>query len=145
MKMDYEIIVKGVFLEELSLKKEMYSLKKSEVSDSGSKKKLHQTIRISSNILRNKENASEIKYITQVNFIVKGHFEITALMNSFLQFKKLEELELSDSEIRDQLNFHIWPYVTEQIQNLIGRTKNYRGMIVPPYEIVRKQMRSKDE
>lgn len=143
--MNYEIFVKGVFLEEITLKKEMYSLKRTEESDDGAKKKLHQTIRISSNILRNKENASEIKYITQINFIVKGHFEITALLNSFLHFRKLEELELSDSELRDQLNFHIWPYVTEQIQNLIGRTKNYRGMIVPPYEIVRKQMKSKEE
>jgi|GEM_PF-4623768 len=143
--MNYEIIVKGVFLEEISLKKEIYASKKSEVPEGDGKKKLQQTIRISSNILRNKNKASEIKYITQISFIVQGHFEITALLNSFLYFKGLEELELSDSELRDQLNFHIWPYVTEQIQNLTGRMKNYKGMIVPPYEIVRKQMQGSKE
>jgi hypothetical protein len=143
--MNYEIIVKGVFLEEISLKKDIYSFKKTENAEEYSKKKLQQTIRISSNILRNKNKTSEIKYITQVNFIVEGHFEITALLNSFLYFKGIEELQISDSVLRDQLNFHIWPYVTEQIQNLTGRMKNYKGMIVPPYEIVRKQMQTKKE
>jgi hypothetical protein len=143
--MNYEIIVKGVFLEEISLKKDIYSFKKTEVSEADSKKKLQQTIRISSNILRNKNKTSEIKYITQVNFIVEGHFEITALLNSFLYFKGLEEVKLPDTDLRDQLNFHIWPYVTEQIQNLTGRMKNYKGMIVPPYEIVRKQMQTKKD
>lgn len=138
--MNYEIIVKGVFLEEISLKKDIYSSKKQEIPEEDTKKRLQQTIRISSNILRNKNRTSEIKYITQVNFIVQGHFEISALLNSFIHFKGLEELEVSDSELRDQLNFHIWPYITEQIQNLTGRMKNYKGMIVPPYEIVRKQM-----
>ncbi|NBG88927.1 hypothetical protein [Isachenkonia alkalipeptolytica] len=143
--MNYEIVVKGVFLEEVSLKKEVYASKKPEISEEDTKKKLQQTIRISSNILRNKNKSTEIKYITQVNFIVQGHFEITALLNSFLYFQGLEELELSDAELRDQLNFHIWPYITEQIQNLTGRMKNYKGMIVPPYEIVRKQMQTNKE
>ncbi len=143
--MDYEIIVKGVFLEEVSLKKDVYASKKGDVTEGDTKKKLKQTIRISSNILRNKDKSSEIKYITQVNFIVQGHFEITALLNSFIYFQGLEELELSDTDLRDQLNFHIWPYVTEQIQNLTGRMKNYKGMVVPPYEIVRKQMQTNKE
>lgn len=140
--MNYEIIIKGVFLEEVTLKKDMYSSKKSELSSDETRNKLQQTIRISSNILRNKKDPSEIKYITQVNFIVKGHFEITALLNSFLQFRGLEELKLSEPEIRDQLNFHVWPYITEQIQNITGRMKNYKGITVPPYEIVRRQIQS---
>ncbi len=143
--MNHEIIVKGVFLEEISLRKEVYTLKNTENSGLDSKKKLQQTIRISSNILRSKNDLSEIKYITQVNFIVKGHFEIIALLNSFIYFKGIEELKDSEGELRDQLNFHIWPYVTEQIQNLTGRMKNYKGIIVPPYEVVRKQMKTNKE
>lgn len=143
--MNNEIIVKGVFLEEVSLKKDIYALKKTEVPEVNTKKKLQQTIRISSNILRNKNKTAEIKYITQIHFIVQGHFEITALLNSFIYFNGLEKQEFTDSELRDQLNFHIWPYVTEQIQNLTGRMKNYKGMIVPPYEVVRKQIHTNKE
>lgn len=143
--MNHEIIIKRVFLEEISLKKEVYTLKNNDATTMDSKKKLQQTIRISSNILRSKNNASEVKYITQVNFIVKGHFEITALLNSFAYVQNIETLQDSEGELRDLLNFHIWPYVTEQIQNLTSRMKDYKGIIVPPYEVVRKQMKSNKE
>ncbi|MBM7558133.1 hypothetical protein [Halanaerobacter jeridensis] len=135
---DGEIQLVDIFLEELNLDKfeATGSKKKFLKNNKKSMEEENQVIELSGQIMYSPEDEEAFKYIFGMEFKMEGEFKISLVYETYFILKNNNSLEINDNMLAERFNYHIWPYVTEQINNITSKMDLDGGIIIPSYGMI---------
>lgn len=136
MKLNYEIELEQVFLEELTLSKLEETEMKVEELLVEDKEQNTASIEISGKVLSNKDNDEFFKYILIITFKIEGEFKLSIIYDSYFNVKNISKDNFDEDELSDEFNYYLWPFAMEQISNITSKMKLDRKIIIPTLGVI---------